>query len=201
MARNKREKQLIENYNQQGITENYPQYATNFWGDANNNYGFGSSDISGNIENVISQLNNNGFNSVGDNQNVNMLQTANQQPPFQQIIGGAMDMVSEYFKMKNHGYKYLDDYHHCKANYNAAARGPYGYNTAKTLGDAKEQFDFYWNQAYKGMDENAAQKDRLHDQGVNANGRLLGDSGLYNNAQEACKDYRSKNPAFPKKYW
>ena len=25
-------------YNQQGITENYPQYTTNFWGDAGNNY-------------------------------------------------------------------------------------------------------------------------------------------------------------------
>jgi hypothetical protein len=33
-------------YNQQGITDNYPQYTTNFWGDADNNYGFGSSDIS-----------------------------------------------------------------------------------------------------------------------------------------------------------
>ena len=45
MARDKREKQLIENYNQHGITENYPQAGTNFWGDAENNYGFGSSDI------------------------------------------------------------------------------------------------------------------------------------------------------------
>ncbi len=33
-------------YNQQGITNNYPQYTTNFWGDAGNNYGFGSSNIS-----------------------------------------------------------------------------------------------------------------------------------------------------------
>ena len=79
------------------------------------------------------------------NQNVDALQATNQQSPIQQIVGSAMDLASEYFKMKNHGYKNLDDYHHCKANYNAAARGPYGYNTAKTLGDAKEQFDFYWN--------------------------------------------------------
>ena len=33
-------------YNSQGVTENYPQYGTNFWGDAGNNYGFGSSNIS-----------------------------------------------------------------------------------------------------------------------------------------------------------
>lgn len=103
--------------------------------------------------------------------------------------------------MKNHGYKYLDDYHHCKANYNAAQRGPFGYNTAKTLGDAKEKFDFYWNQAYKGLDTEEAQKDKWHDLGVNAVGRVCGDSGLYDNAQDACADYRGRNLAFPKKHW
>ena len=37
--------------NNQGIT-NYPQYTTNFWGSsADNNYGFGTSNISNNIEN------------------------------------------------------------------------------------------------------------------------------------------------------
>lgn len=112
-----------------------------------------------------------------------------------------MDMASEYFKMKNHGYKNLDDYHHCKANFNVAARGPYGYNTAKALGDAKEKFDFYWNQYYKGLDEDEAPKDRFHDLRVNATGRLRGNSGVYRNAQDACADYRNKNPAFPKKYW
>ena len=44
-ARADRENQLIQDYNNQGITENYPQYTTNFWGDASNNYGFGSSNI------------------------------------------------------------------------------------------------------------------------------------------------------------
>ena len=37
---------MMQMYNQQGITDNYPQYTTNFWGDAGNNYGFGSSNIS-----------------------------------------------------------------------------------------------------------------------------------------------------------
>ena len=84
---------------------------------------------------------------------------------------------------------------------NAAPRGPYGYHTANALGDTKEQFDFYWNQAYKGLSENDAQKDKIHDLGVNASGRLRGDSGLYNNAKDACAEYRAKNPAFPEKYW
>ena len=68
VARNQREQQLIQDYNNQGITENYPQYGTNFWGDnAYNNYGFGTSDIGGNIEGVTSQLNNNGFNPTQSN--------------------------------------------------------------------------------------------------------------------------------------
>ena len=42
----------MKQYNNQGITENYPQYATNFWGSsADNNYGFGTSNIGSNIEN------------------------------------------------------------------------------------------------------------------------------------------------------
>ena len=51
-ARQKRENQLMQQYNNQGITENYPQYGTNFWGNSANNYGFGNSNISANIENM-----------------------------------------------------------------------------------------------------------------------------------------------------
>ena len=62
MARSEREGQLIKNLNSQGITKDYPQYGTNFWGgNAENNYGFGSSDISENIENVTNALKNKGF--------------------------------------------------------------------------------------------------------------------------------------------
>ena len=68
MARNQREQQLMQNYNNQGITKNYPQHGTDFWGDnAYNNYGFGTSDISSNIDGVTSQLNNNGFDSTQSN--------------------------------------------------------------------------------------------------------------------------------------
>ena len=51
-ARQKRENQLMQQYNNQDITENYPQYGTNFWGNSANNYGFGNSNISANIENM-----------------------------------------------------------------------------------------------------------------------------------------------------
>lgn len=51
-ARQKRENELQAQYNAQGITENYPQYTNNFWGNAANNYGFGMTNISANIENM-----------------------------------------------------------------------------------------------------------------------------------------------------
>lgn len=51
-ARQKRENELQAQYNAQGITENYPQYTTNFWGNSDNNYGFGMTNITDNIANM-----------------------------------------------------------------------------------------------------------------------------------------------------
>ena len=51
-ARQKRENELIEQLNAQGITSNYPQYSTNFWGNPANNYGFGMTNIADNIANM-----------------------------------------------------------------------------------------------------------------------------------------------------
>lgn len=94
MARTNRENELIKNYNNQGITQDYPQYNTNFWGNnPANNYGFGSSNISDNIENVTNSLKNqnygfdtntnnikpnNVYNTVGNN---GTFSTANIQTP------------------------------------------------------------------------------------------------------------------------
>ena len=49
--RHNREQGLIKQLNEQGITENYPQYGTNFWGVAENNYGFGDSNIVSAVQN------------------------------------------------------------------------------------------------------------------------------------------------------
>ena len=57
MLRQQKEGQMINNYNQQGITKDYPQYSTNFWGSSpDNNFGFGNSHISPNIENMQNTL-------------------------------------------------------------------------------------------------------------------------------------------------
>ena len=69
IARGARENQIIQNYNNQGITENYPQYTTNFWGSSpENNYGFGTSKIHDNIENMNNNPFKNTVNTFGQNQ-------------------------------------------------------------------------------------------------------------------------------------
>ena len=39
-ARQQRENELMNQCKAQGITENFPQYGVNFWGNSGNNYGF-----------------------------------------------------------------------------------------------------------------------------------------------------------------
>ena len=48
-ARQQRENELMNQCKAQGITENFPQYGANFWGNSANNYGFGTENIAENI--------------------------------------------------------------------------------------------------------------------------------------------------------
>lgn len=181
-ARDEKENELMAKEDSIGLNGSYTQYGTNFWGrSSENNYGFGNSNISENIKD---------------------LKKTNTSNPISQIFGAIMDMGSEYFKMKEHNYIGLDDYHHCKANYNASDRGLYGAKTAKLLGDIKEDIDFYRNIWNKGLSKEEALKDKMHDKKVNEVGILKGLSGAYKNAKDACADYRPKDlNKFPKKYW
>ena len=49
-ARKEREQELFENFNRQGVDENYPRLGTSFWGNSADNYGFGRSNIENNIK-------------------------------------------------------------------------------------------------------------------------------------------------------
>ena len=52
-ARQQRENRIMQNYHHQGINKDYPQYGTDFWGSSpENNYGFGVSNITPNVENM-----------------------------------------------------------------------------------------------------------------------------------------------------
>ena len=70
------------------------------------------------------------------------------------------------------------------------ARGSVGEKIAEKLGNAKESFDYYYNQAWKGLSKQEAHKDRIHDKTVNKIGRQREKSGLYKNSKEGCKSFR-----------
>lgn len=144
------------------------------------------------------QEQNSGFASY--EQNSNPMAFASQRPannaensqsnPLLQIMGAINDMGKNYFDMKKDRTKKADDYFHCKANFEAARRGDYGAKTAKWLGDKKEDFDYYYNQIWKGLSQEEALKDEMHDKNVNQIGRQLAKNKLYSNSKEACRPYR-----------
>lgn len=79
-ARLTRENQLAENFAKQGIAEeNYPKYGTNFWGQTSeNNYGFGTSNISQNVQDVTNRLNSMATQNNNEQQLNNNLQSSEQ---------------------------------------------------------------------------------------------------------------------------
>ena len=78
MARTQREQELLKSYNANGITNNNLINGTSFWGNsADNNYGFGTTNISQNVENVTNQLKNSGDDRKQD---FKMVDFSNQTP-------------------------------------------------------------------------------------------------------------------------
>ena len=80
--------------------------------------------------------------NVPDNQNI-LKNYYKSQKIANEILPTVVDMGQEYFNMKNHDFKYLDDYHHCKANFNVAQENEARAAAARFAGDAKELFDYY----------------------------------------------------------
>ena len=115
-ARLARENQLAENFSKQGIAEeNYPQFGTNFWGGTpENNYGFGTSNIKQNIENITNQLNNGGFS-------------------------GGMNIVGNFSDMRK--MNVTDKYKHAMMNCSAAQYGQGGADMATLASNLREWND------------------------------------------------------------
>lgn len=196
MARQQRENQLIKIYNSQGINKNYPQYTTNFWGNsANNNYGFGNSDIEGNVENVIKQLNyptNNLWQKVKNVATIATDTIKHTPEALTEVMGAVSDLSRNYWDMKRDNTVGGDNYFHCKANYEAAQRGKYGTLTAQILGNQKDAIDYFINRGYKGLSYPDALADYWHDKDVNRQGRELVKNPLYSTARDACDYQRVK---------
>lgn len=186
MARVDREKEMMKQMSNQGIT-NYPQYTTNFWGNsADNNYGFGTSNIQSNIENMQQniaspQLTPNQQNiqpkyweSAADGKQVydNVVSIEGDVSPKPQnwleynnsVINSIPNIASNYQKLKDA--KLTDKYKHAFINCNAAQYGQGGADFVKNIADARELFDIITG-------TNSIDSSR-GDQYANEIGRLLG---------------------------
>ncbi len=167
---------------------------------------FAQSGVSNNNSQFEQENNTNNLNQIYQNTpaavqlNNNVPQTIKTNP-LQQIIGGARDMYKEYALMTSHNYKKLDDYYHCKANYNATKRGPCGEVMSQLLGTTKEVLDVPKNIFYKRKSTGESLQDFAHDMSVNQVGRDRAKSNKWQSAQDACADYREKNKYLPKEYW
>jgi len=109
-----------------------------------------------------------------------------------QAAQAVSDMNRNYWDMQRDNTVGADDYFHCKANYEATQRGATGERVAERLGNAKENFDFWYNQARKGLTPLEASRDKMHDKQVNEIGRQRAKSGLYSNSKAGCHSFRVK---------
>ena len=168
-ARQKRENQLMQQYNNQDITSNYPQYTTNFWGNSANNYGFDMTNIENNINNILNPLTNNLNNGVQYAQN-NLPSVANDvthNPNYisdNDLYKKMWNNIQEFERVKTHPYldskgyittgaganiNNLNDF--MKVNFNVNgypatnAQKLSGYNVLRDLSNQK---DIYGNYLY-----------------------------------------------------
>ena len=206
-ARNKREQELMKQYNAQGITSNYPQYTTNFWeNNANNNYGFGNSNISANIENMqnnpttipvvtpVTQqpVHPQYWETATEGKQVydNIVRNeGNYQPQEQNMldygisaIQGGMNLIKNFPEMSK--MKVSDKYKHAMMNCNASQYGQGGADIAKLASDLRE-----WNDVRTGSNTiDTSQGDNY----ANLIGRLLGSKYPNGDCNELIQKYIKK---------
>ena len=127
-ARLTRENQLAENFAKQGIAEeNYPKYGTNFWGQTSeNNYGFGTSNISQNVQDVTNRLN----SMATQNNNTQQLQmpAGSEQQLTMPSYELQQPQTSTWDKIKNAANNFAD----------ATQAATVGYATGASLGNFDE---------------------------------------------------------------
>ena len=206
-ARQQRENQIMQNYNGQGITQDYPQYGTDFWGNSpENNYGFGASQISPNIENiqntpvpnvqnqVQTKANNipRYWDTAADGEkvwNYVQQQEGDIKPQRQNMLGygasgviGGVKTLYNYLRLQPKSY--TDKYKHAVINCSASQSGEAGYDLANAFSNFKEDRDI--SSGGNTLDSSQA------DQYANKIGRLLGTKYPNGDCDEIVQRYINK---------
>ncbi len=120
--------------------------------------------------------------------------------PQDQIAGTIRDYCKNYIDMRNANLRSseqekaleqtADNYYHCKANFDAAKRGNWGYMASNIIGNAREALDYFSNRFIKNKSMPEAINDYWNDINVNENSR---NNGLKNRnilSEEACWPYK-----------
>lgn len=103
-------------------------------------------------------------------------------PVEEQSRGAVQDFVKNYDDNKRTNWKGGDKYFHCKANCEAAQRGPVGAVTAEWMSNLRE-----WGDLGNFRDFRA---DARADQRANRQGRRAGETGSTQSCSAACAAYR-----------
>ena len=191
-AREEKENSLLDQLKKQGITENFPQYGTNFWGNSANNYGFGMTNIAGNIANMQNNFTpipsatampqQQGQNSIqpqiwetaaeGKQVYDNVVKNeGNFQPENQNLfnygisaVQGGYNLLKNYFPLKE--LNVTDKYKHALMNCQASQYGQGGADIAELASNIRETHDR--------MTGSNKLDNSMGDQYANMIGRLLG---------------------------
>ena len=202
-AREEKENALLEQMKKQGITENFPQYGTNFWGKSDNNYGFGMTNISHNIENMSSPtpqtttvppqpVQPKYWETAQEGKQVyeNVVRNeGNYQPQEQNMlyygisaIQGGLNLIKNFPEMSK--MKVSDKYKHAFVNCKASQYGQGGADIAKLASDLRE-----WNDVRTGSNTiDTSQGDNY----ANLIGRLLGRKYPNGDCNELIQKYIKK---------
>ena len=194
MARQQKEDTMLQQYNNQGITSNYPQYTTNFWGQsADNNYGFGNSDIEGNVEKMKSS-------SLNIRNPITSLYNAGHK--IGELAADAKIAYDYLQKMKQTGRKLvttygpnqganIDNYYHPLLQCQLAKISPTSRDWGLRLGYAKEIWDYHKKKGTMPMSEISA--DSRKDLQNNLYGSNLGYYNPNKSCWEMLDDQRTPN--------
>ncbi len=195
MARQQREDAMMQCYNNQGITSNYPQYTTNFWGNsADNNYGFRVSNIGNNVPKVVKQLNNtinNAWQKVKDISTI-VADTIRYTPESLGELAADTKIAYDYWQQMNQTGNNLvttygpnqgadiDNYYHPLLQCQLAKISPISRDWGLRLGYAKEIWDYHKKKGTMPMSEISA------DSRKDLQNNLYGSNSGYYNPNKTC---------------
>ncbi len=185
MARQQRENQMIQNYNDHGVTKDYPQYGTDFWENSEDKtksqkYGFidGMMPISKQIW------------KTGEILGEFAADTKIAYDYWQKMKQAGRKLVNTYGSGQGNG---IDNYYHPLLQCQLAKISPTSRRNGIALGYAKEYLMDYPLKRLKGQNHDEIMKDSIKDLQNNLYGSNLGHYNQNKSCTDLLEDKRTEN--------